>query len=86
MSKRAVIPLLTVLTAALLVFTACGRKATDGIPLPFNDGWLFIRQDSANADKILPGIVPNHKWEEVTLPHSAVIEPLTVTATQWTGI
>ncbi|HOC05341.1 MAG TPA: glycoside hydrolase family 2 TIM barrel-domain containing protein, partial [Bacteroidales bacterium] len=83
MRRRAAI---SVLTAVLLFLTACGRKATDSIPLSFNDGWLFIRQDSANADKILPGIIPNHKWEEVTLPHSAVIEPLVVTGSQWTGI
>ena len=86
MRRRAAISLLTVLTTVLLFLTSCGRKATDGIPLSFNDGWLFIRQDSANVDKILPGIIPNHKWEEVTLPHSAVIEPLVVTASQWTGI
>ena len=94
MSTRAVIQLRLVfpaalvplLAGALLIFIACGRKATDGTPLSFNDEWLFIRQDSANADKILPGIVPNHKWEEVTLPHSAVIEPLVITGAQWTGI
>ena len=78
--------LVPLLAGALLIFIACGRKATDGTPLSFNDEWLFIRQDSANADKILPGIVPNHKWEEVTLPHSAVIEPLVITGAQWTGI
>lgn len=86
MSRRVIISLLAVLTTVLLFLTACGRKATDGMPLSFNDGWLFIRQDSANADKILPGIIPNHKWEEVALPHTAVIEPLVVTGSQWTGI
>lgn len=78
--------LMPVVVAALLVCTACGRKSHDGTPVSFNDGWLFIRQDSANAEKILPGIIPNHKWEEVTLPHSAFIEPLVATDMQWTGI
>lgn len=86
MKRAAVISLLPALTAAILLITACGRNDTDGSPVPFNDSWLFIRQDSANADKILPGIIPNHKWEEVTLPHSAYIEPLVVTERQWTGI
>jgi beta-galactosidase len=75
---------------ALLVILAlssgCNRSNREGIPVSFNDGWMFIRQDSANIDKILPGIIPNHKWEEVTLPHSAFIEPLVISGRQWTGI
>ncbi|MFN2313889.1 MAG: glycoside hydrolase family 2 protein, partial [Bacteroidales bacterium] len=75
---------------ALLVMLAlssgCNRSGREVIPVSFNDGWMFIRQDSANIDKILPGIIPNHKWEEVTLPHSAFIEPLVISGSQWTGI
>ena len=85
MRRAGVISLLTALIAAMLFITACGRNNSAGTPVSFNDNWLFIRQDSANADKILPGIIPNHKWEEVTLPHTAFIEPLPVTD-QWTGI
>jgi hypothetical protein len=86
MKRNAVISLLPAVIAAILLITACGRSDTGGVPVSFNDDWLFIRQDSANADKILPGIIPNHKWEEVTLPHSAFIEPAVVTERQWTGI
>lgn len=86
MKRIAVISLFPVLMSAMLFITACGRNDTDSIPVLFNDDWLFIRQDSANADKILPGIIPNHKWEEVTLPHSAFIEPAVVVGKQWTGI
>ncbi len=75
-----------VLMSALLLLTFCDRRGSEGIPVSFNEGWLFIRQDSVNADKILPGIIPNHKWEEASLPHSAFIEPLVLTNSQWTGI
>ncbi|MBE0679057.1 MAG: DUF4982 domain-containing protein [Bacteroidales bacterium] len=75
-----------VLLVMLALSSGCNRSDREGIPVSFNDGWMFIRQDSANIDKILPGIIPNHKWEEITLPHSAFIEPLVISGSQWTGI
>lgn len=86
MKKSAGISTLLVLAATLLLHTACDRLGHDGTPFSFNEGWLFIRQDSVNADKILPGIISNHKWEDVSLPHSAFTEPLAVSKSQWTGI
>lgn len=74
------------LLAVLVLLQGCDRSDRDGIPVPFNEGWMFIRQDSAISDRILPGNIPNHKWEEITLPHSAVIEPLVISGRQWTGI
>ena len=74
------------LIITLLFLSGCGRKDRESIPVSFNYDWYFIRQDSANTDQILPGNIPNHKWEEVTLPHTAFIEPLVVTGKQWTGI
>lgn len=86
MKKSTGISTLLVLAATLLLLSACERRGHEGIPVSFNEGWLFIRQDSVNADKILPGIIPNHKWEEVSLPHSAFTEPLAGSEKQWTGI
>lgn len=74
--------LVTVLTLA----SGCSGRVGESIPVLFNDSWYFIRQDSANMDQILPGNIPNHKWEGVSLPHTAFIEPLTVAGRQWTGI
>lgn len=86
MRKRdGILPLLA-LMAVVLLSAGCGRGKNAGMPVSFNDGWMFIRQDSANFDKILPGNIPNNKWEDVTLPHSAVIEPLVISESQWTGI
>ena len=70
----------------LALLAGCEESRSPGLPVSFNDDWLFIRQDSANIESILPGNIPNHKWEEVTLPHTAFIEPLVVTGQQWTGI
>ena len=70
----------------LALLAGCEESRSPGLPVSFNDEWLFIRQDSANIESILPGNIPNHKWEEVTLPHTAFIEPLVVTGQQWTGI
>ena len=86
MRRIAVISILPAVITAMLFITACGRIGTGGIPVSFNDEWFFIRQDSANADKILPGIIPNHKWEEVTLPHTANIGQTAAPERQWTGI
>lgn len=86
MKKRnGIIPAL-VLLAVVALSTGCQRSDREGIPVSFNEGWMFIRQDSAISDKILPGNIPNHKWEDITLPHSAFIEPLVVSGSQWTGI
>lgn len=78
--------LLFILPVIIAMTSACERSHAPGMPVTFNDGWLFIRQDSANSDKILPGIIPNHKWEDVTLPHTAFTEPLVISEGQWTGI
>jgi len=68
MIKVSAILLLKMLAVMLLLLASCERNQRENNTIPFNDSWLFIRQDSANADKILPGIIPNHRWEEVSLP------------------
>lgn len=86
MNRKAITGVFPVLIITLLLFPGCAGKDRETIPVSFNDDWYFIRQDSANIDQILPGNIPNHKWEDVTLPHTAFIEPLVVTGEQWTGI
>jgi len=74
------------LLSSLFLVNSCEQGHTRGLPVSFNDGWQFIRQDSSTIENILPGNIPNHKWEEVSLPHTAFIEPVVVTGEQWTGI
>ncbi|MDX9728233.1 MAG: glycoside hydrolase family 2 TIM barrel-domain containing protein [Bacteroidales bacterium] len=73
-------------TVTIMLLSACHGNESDSVPVSFNDGWLFIRQDSASAEKVLPGIIPNHRWEEVSLPHTAFMESPDNDAAQWTGI
>lgn len=84
--KRSYILLPLILVVVHFLFRGCGSGKDNGLPLSFNEEWLFIRQDSLNMDKILPGNIPNHKWVEVTLPHTAAVEPAVVSGEQWTGI
>jgi len=86
MKKRDGMTAVLALLVVLALLPGCDRSDREGIPVSFNDGWMFIRQDSAISDQILPGNIPNNKWEEITLPHSAFIEPLVVSGSQWTGI
>ncbi|HCM59763.1 MAG TPA: hypothetical protein DIS74_05220 [Bacteroidales bacterium] len=75
-----------VVPVTFMLLNACQGNEGDSVPVSFNDGWLFIRQDSASAEKVLPGIIPNHKWEEVSLPHTAFMESPDNDSAQWTGI
>ncbi|MCJ7820795.1 MAG: hypothetical protein MUP53_06305, partial [Bacteroidales bacterium] len=84
--KRVHIFATLLLLSSLFLVNSCERGHTRGLPESFNDGWQFIRQDSSTIENILPGNIPNHKWEEVNLPHTAFIEPAVVTGEQWTGI
>ncbi len=84
--KRLYIDFACVLVIVAALTARCDRQQSPGLPVSFNNDWLFIRQDSANMDKILPGNIPNHKWEDVVLPHTAFVEPLVITGQQWTGI
>lgn len=86
MKRTCGISLLPAMAIVLFLFNSCDGNRDDSVTVSFNEDWLFIRQDSANTDKILPGIIPNHRWEEVSLPHTAFIEPLVVSGKQWTGI
>src|SRR5512133_543361 len=69
-----------------LVLSGCDKGRNRGLPVSFNGGWQFIRQDSSNLENIVPGNIANHKWEEVSLPHTAFTEPAVISGKQWTGI
>jgi beta-galactosidase len=69
----------------LLTFTGCSGNREKGLPVSFNDDWLFIRQNNiSESEENVPSA--DSKWEKVTLPHTAKTEPATVTGDQWTGV
>lgn len=50
----------------------------------FNNGWEFVKDvDAASLDEILNS--DDLSWEEISLPHSANIEPLVIKDRQWQG-
>jgi len=69
-----------------LMLAGCSGPHSNGLSLSFNEGWQFIRQDSVNFEEFDPANIPDDKWEKVNLPHTAMIEPATVTGDQWTGV
>lgn len=69
-----------VFITALLSLAACAKKPGVTLNENFNYGWQFYRSTDT-AD--LPA--PTAQWENVTLPHTANLEQLTV-KDQWQGI
>lgn len=70
----------------ILLLTGCSGPHNNGLSLSFNEGWQFIRQDSADFEEFDPVSIQDNKWEKVDLPHTAMIEQATVTGDQWTGV
>jgi len=69
--------ILNALILAVLFIACSGEKSTKEL---FNHNWQFTISD-ASFDEIQN----NTKWEEVSLPHTAVIEPKVMVG-QWQGI
>lgn len=60
-----------------LLLAGCSDRNDSGISISFNEEWMYLRQEPENAQKTVPEDIPNSKWEEVNLPHMAVIESAT---------
>nr|HPT12185.1 glycoside hydrolase family 2 TIM barrel-domain containing protein [Bacteroidales bacterium] len=75
---------LLVLCILLLSFSGCYHEKSMGLPASFNNDWFFIREDSLHEEECTPPV--SGEWESVDLPHTAKIEPTTVTGDQWTGV
>jgi beta-galactosidase len=72
----------------LMAFSSCSSTDTLNTPesASFNDSWKFIRIDSSIADGDHPEKIPESRWESITLPHTAALEPLVISTQQWTGV
>lgn len=60
------------------------EKLTDGKSL-FNKHWQFVKQNKGiTIDKVI-GVDKEIHWEDISIPHSANIEPLVIKGDQWQG-
>ena len=69
----------------VLLFGACGPKQEKN-PFPerenlFNHGWEFVKD--VDEDAVFSG--ENLKWQQISLPHTANLEPLVIKDRQWQG-
>jgi beta-galactosidase len=83
--KKSLILASAALPVFLLVLAGCSGSMGKGLPVSFNDDWLFLKQDTIVPEENIPS-APDDKWEKVTIPHTAAIEPSVVTGKQWTGL
>jgi len=70
----------------ILITTFVKVNAQTASVSSFNHGWLFAKDiDTVNAGKRLSNQTTQTKWEQVTLPHTAHIEPVVKVKEQWQG-
>lgn len=73
----------------LFLFATSHIKSYSSNKIKFNDSWKFCRIDSPalieNESELIQKGISSNNWENVTIPHSARLEPLIVND-QWQGI
>ncbi|MRT91985.1 glycoside hydrolase family 2 TIM barrel-domain containing protein [Ancylomarina sp. 16SWW S1-10-2] len=76
---------LVVLLFVILVFESCGQKTNGKIKI--NADWKFklVEESSVLDDQFQSSDYDDSAWENVSLPHTAHLEPLVVND-QWQGI
>lgn len=68
-----------------LILISCKPETQPQRESLFNDDWEFIRDIKANVNESFFKRSSDLEWENVSLPHTANIEPLTITGKQWQG-
>jgi beta-galactosidase len=84
--KRASDIRLAFIGMVLITLGSCNKPGKMAEIQSFNNGWDFVRIDSTLPAAVPIGEIPDSCWEDITLPHTAVIEPLVIEGQQWTGI
>jgi beta-galactosidase len=81
--KKLTIPLLIALCAFINV-----KAQTNTISVTkFNDSWQFIKDaDTSIKPNLFKHAVVDKAWQNISLPHTANVEPVIKTAQQWQGI
>jgi beta-galactosidase len=76
--------LLISIIAAILC--SCSGKPERSEITSFNDNWKFLKPDSILMSEKYVSALNDTLWENITLPHTASIEPTVMKDPQWTGV
>jgi len=72
----------------MLGLWSCNRYSDEKLVIGknlFNKHWQFVKQDNETTIDRIVGEDKGIDWEEVSIPHSANIEPLVIKGDQWQG-
>ena len=79
---------LLLIISALLLYNCSSkvqRASSDRFTISFNQDWKFAKQETAGEGEFYSNEIDDSHWEEISLPHTANIEPLIITEQQWQG-
>ncbi|MDO5980800.1 glycoside hydrolase family 2 protein [Flavivirga spongiicola] len=77
----------TLLFLGAMLFLCCSKKDFyfKRLTISFNQDWEFTKQKTIVDTKFYTSQIDSIKWQNVSLPHTANIEPLIITEQQWQG-
>ena len=84
MSTKKILFVLISITC-LILFSCSGSQEKQEVS-SFNDNWKFLKSDSLPVTDHNTSSLSDSLWENITLPHTASIEPSVMKDPQWTGI
>lgn len=74
---------------AALLMTSCSFSNENSVYTDrknnFNDNWQFVREPEVTDFDIFASQKSHLNWEDISLPHTAHIEPLVISGQQWQG-
>jgi beta-galactosidase len=71
---------------AILMLCSCQKNVKISEINLFNNNWEFFKTDTTMFSVIQVTDMSDSLWEDISLPHTASIEPLVMKDQQWTGI
>jgi|WetSurMetagenome_2_1015567.scaffolds.fasta_scaffold00916_6 beta-galactosidase len=81
--------ILQIVIVSLFLVQCTSGKLTESYhgKIAFNSGWEFLKDadTTLTASHFERGNTPVLPWENITLPHTASVEPLVITGKQWQG-
>lgn len=83
--KKLLFYLLPVLFLTGCIVPVDSPEYVDGTTLNFNRNWQFVRDIDITVTEDFFSKESNIDWQEISLPHTAYVEPLVISDQQWQG-